>query len=437
MKVAHVEEHYTLEEIDELLREFRKNTEVHNKLLFIKALLNGHTIKDTTAILNVRRETGSRWLKDYNNHGLNGLIPSHYNSGAHCRLTKEQLWQLEEEIVKSDELYNVKKAQNYILDEFGVTYSYKQVWEILKEKLDFNYGKPFLKFHEQPENYKEELKKKTRKLVDAYIKGQLLLAFIDQSYFKNTTNVARALYKSEMKNILKRTGQRFGISVTGIMGVNCESLMETYQRNNGFTTILTLIMFRILNMDDEQGIEILKSIIDNPILLRDNVEEYLLNKLPTDNERLKEIDIERSKNRKKASTTLNKIKKICNKNTKVSSAQISTKQRKLLKELLIESEIDEILNNELPIALIADNAKIHSSTDVGIAAEILNIEFVFLPTYSPDFNPIEDLWKIIKSKVYLSNYNTLDELIDIVTEEFYENVVSESLYAGWLEEFML
>lgn len=183
--------------------------------------------------------------------------------------------------------------------------------------------------------------------------------------------------------------------------------------------------------------KILKSIIDDPILLRKNVEEYLLKKLPTDSEKLAEIDIERSKNRKKLSTTLNKIKKICNKNTNVTSAQISTKQRILLKDLLIESEIDEILNNELPIALIADNAKIHTSIDVGVAAEILNIEFVFLPTYSPDLNPIEDLWKIIKSKVYLSNYNTLDELIDIVTEEFYKNVTSESLYEGWLEEFML
>ena len=221
------------------------------------------------------------------------------------------------------------------------------------------------------------------------------------------------------------------------MGVNCESLMETYKRNNGFTTILTLIMFRILNMENEQGKEILKSIIDDSILLRKNVEEYLLKKLPTDSEKLAEIDIERSKNRKKLSTTLNKIKKICNKNTNVTSAQISTKQRILLKDLLIESEIDEILNNELPIALIADNAKIHTSIDVGVAAEILNIEFVFLPTYSPDLNPIEDLWKIIKSKVYLSNYNTLDELIDIVTEEFYKNVTSESLYEGWLEEFML
>ena len=133
MRVTYVEEHYTLDEIDELLKEFRKNTEVHNRLLFIRSLLNGHTIKDTTAILNVRRETGSRWLKDYNNQGLNGLIPRHYNSGAHCRLTKEQLHQLEEEIIKSDKPYNVKQAQNYILEEFGVTYSYKQVWEILKK----------------------------------------------------------------------------------------------------------------------------------------------------------------------------------------------------------------------------------------------------------------------------------------------------------------
>ena len=54
--------------------------------------------------------------------------------------------------------------QKYILDEFSISYSYKQVWEILKQKLGFNYGKPFLKFQEQPENYKEDLKKKTQKI---------------------------------------------------------------------------------------------------------------------------------------------------------------------------------------------------------------------------------------------------------------------------------
>ena len=56
-----------------------------------------------------------------------------------------------------------------------------------------------------------------------------------------------------MSNVLYRTGQKFGISVTGIMGVNCSSYMEVYERNNSFTTILTLIMYRILNMEDDEG----------------------------------------------------------------------------------------------------------------------------------------------------------------------------------------
>ena len=46
--------------------------------------------------------------------------------------------------------------------------------------------------------------------------------------------------------------KKFGISATGIMGVNCASIIEFYKRNNAFTTILTLIMFRILNMNNKK-----------------------------------------------------------------------------------------------------------------------------------------------------------------------------------------
>ena len=76
---------------------------------------------------------------------------------------------------------------------------------------------------------------------------------MDQSYFQNAPNLFRTLYKPGMDNILDRTGQKFGISVTGIMGVSCSSYMEIYERNNSFTTILTLTMFRILNMVDKKG----------------------------------------------------------------------------------------------------------------------------------------------------------------------------------------
>ena len=237
---------------------------------------------------------------------------------------------------------------------------------------------------------------------------------MDQSYFQNAPNLFRTLYKSGMDNILDRTGQKFGISVTGIMGVNCSSYMEIYERNNSFTTILTLTMFRILNMVDEKGKEILKNIVV----------------------KLKEIEIEQSKNRKNKETTFNKIKQICNSTPKITQQKISITQRTTIKELLIDSNVENILNNEKEILLILDNAKIHHAEDVKIASKILNIELMYLPEYSPDLQPIEDLWKIIKSVAYLNDYKNLDELIWIVTEEFYNHVSSSSLYGGWIDEFM-
>ena len=57
--------------------------------------------------------------------------------------------------------------------------------------------------------------------------------------------------------------------------------------------------------------------------------------------------------------------------------------------MLINSGIEDILNDEKLILMVLDNAKIHHTNDIKIACEIL----MYLPEYSPDLNPIEDLWK--------------------------------------------
>ena len=71
--------------------------------------------------------------------------------------------------------------------------------------------------------------KKLENFIEAFFNQQILLAFMDQSYFQNTPNVARILFKPKTKNIFYRTGEKFGISATGIMGVNCSSLIEFYK----------------------------------------------------------------------------------------------------------------------------------------------------------------------------------------------------------------
>ena len=57
-----------------------------------------------------------------------------------------------------------------------------------------------------------------------------------------------------------------------------------------------------------------------------------------------------------------------------------------------------------PIKIILDNAGYQRCKAVVAKATELGIELIFLPTYSPNLNLIERVWKIVKSKVLNSAY---------------------------------
>lgn len=116
--------------------------------------------------------------------------------------------------------------------------------------------------------------------------------------------------------------------------------------------------------------------------------------------------------------------------------KIKNEREKRLLSNLDNPFIRDLLSFEIPIDLVLDNAKIHSS-DLSLAVfEILNINPIFLPTRSPDLNPIEDLWRMIKDRIYKTYYSTLDELIAIFKEGFNEFVGLKSLYENWLKDIV-
>ena len=59
---------------------------------------------------------------------------------------------------------------------------------------------------------------------------------------------------------------------------------------------------------------------------------------------------------------------------------------------------------KVPITLVLDNASYQKCVLVSQAAEHLHIELLFLPTYSPNLNLIERLWKFVKKEVLNSQY---------------------------------
>ena len=70
-----------------------------------------------------------------------------------------------------------------------------------------------------------------------------------------------------------------------------------------------------------------------------------------------------------------------------------------------------------PIKVIWDGASYHRSKIIVEAAEKLNIEIERLPSYSPDFMPVEHLWQWLREDVTYHNcYDKEDKLITQVRQ---------------------
>jgi transposase len=69
-----------------------------------------------------------------------------------------------------------------------------------------------------------------------------------------------------------------------------------------------------------------------------------------------------------------------------------------------------------PIAYLIDNASWHKTKKVREYCEENNITLLFLPPYSPEFNPIERVWGFLKSKVKNIYFSTAKKFIEFVTD---------------------
>ena len=69
----------------------------------------------------------------------------------------------------------------------------------------------------------------------------------------------------------------------------------------------------------------------------------------------------------------------------------------------------------LPIKIILDNARYQRCKAVIEHAEKVGAELIFLPTYSPNLNLIERLWKFVKAEVLNAAYHsTFDHFIEVI-----------------------
>lgn len=83
-----------------------------------------------------------------------------------------------------------------------------------------------------------------------------------------------------------------------------------------------------------------------------------------------------------------------------------------------DNYVEQFLTPELKRGdiVIMDNAKPHKSQRVTDAIKRVGCTLVYLPPYSPDFNPIENMWSKVKACLRKTCARTFDGLVDAVRD---------------------
>ena len=70
--------------------------------------------------------------------------------------------------------------------------------------------------------------------------------------------------------------------------------------------------------------------------------------------------------------------------------------------------------------IVMDNASFHSKDHLNLIAQKYNRRIIFLPPYSPEFNPIEKFWHILKQwlRMHIRDYVSLDNAISAAFHVF-------------------
>ncbi len=88
--------------------------------------------------------------------------------------------------------------------------------------------------------------------------------------------------------------------------------------------------------------------------------------------------------------------------------------------------------------VVMDNMRTHHSKAVKKVIDELKINVIYLPPYSPDFNPIENMWSKIKAILRKLKVRVLSELSSAIELAFSLVFLSDCLvFCGWLVRIFL
>jgi len=360
-------------------------------------------IKEIAKRLGVGMKTIVNWLKTFMHKGLAWLTGQHYQGrGRKEKLAKAQQKQLVELIKAGPEangfhcgLWNSAMIAEVIWLKFGVRYNMNYLSSLLK-KLGLSYQKArFISDRQEEEKYQAARKKWLEETLPAIIKKakeeSSVVLFGDEVSFAMWGSLARTWAPIGQQPTVKTTGIRKGLKMFGTIELKGGSFQ--YQQS-----LVYVLKPKSLKLLKEAGLPkellaLLKSLKNEQYA----TQQHFLSAL----------------NAIADSPLIVQYQSIILQYTETSGHFNGESYVEFLKQLLT--------CYKGKIILIEDGAPYHGSKVVNEfkLANVARLTIERLPAFSPDYNPIEKLWKNTKrDSTHMKYFKTFEDLHDSVITTF-------------------
>jgi len=401
---------YSKEQLEELrieLHKANKGGNIHQYRVLLALVLIGekqHTLKEVANLVSVTVKTLFNWLKQFMVDGM-GLFNKHWfkGRGRKSKLTQKERDKLYEMIKEGPQEHgfscggwNSAMINVLIKKEFGVSYQERYLPTLLKimglsyQKAKFESDR--LDNDEHNAKRKKWIEKQLPEIIEKAKKEGSIVLFGDEVSFALWGSLGRTWAPIGKQPVVKTTGNRRGLKIFGAIDL----MQGGFFYREAYQYVLTQKSFTALKKMGMSATSVkqLKSCINKEVFL-------------TKADFLEAIKANMEKNLYDAYWT-----------EMVKLAEVSGRFNG---ESYVEFLKQLIENNDNKIILIEDGAPYHGTM---IVKDFLkeNSDYITverLPSFSPDFNPIEKLWKNTKrDATHLKYFETFEDLRNSVTQTF-------------------
>ena len=272
--------------------------------------------------------------------------------------------------------------------------------------------------------------KKTKKLD----KNKQIIGYLDQTSCEKNAP-PKILAKRNHKNEIDIHSKRIHQTAMGFQAINGKSYIAFPENSRSHNMMLFVAEIRKRNLSNEEIIPFIDCVINDYSVKRENMVGKFNIQSMGENSFSEKIGIYgKTKGYKKTFTKA--VNNLVYKENKKDEFAIDALIRFELLDNLESMNIGGFLENEKEIVIILDNYKPHHNNQFKKFCEILKIKLIYLPAYTPWYNPIEQVWKSIKRIIYDPTITEPEILISIFEEEYYRIIYNKSFYEKWEEKFL-